>query len=278
MIEIGRLPNQRTAQAFIDYLKGLGIDCDAQVDELDIRLVIHQSEFEHKARQEFALFLQEPYNDKYLQASWSNGDTQVKLDYAPSALGLVQTLVTQSGPFTLIILLLSIITFAGMKLGLGELVYTSISFFGATQEIDLTQFWRALTPTLLHFSVMHIMFNLLWWWYLGGKIELKLGAPKLILILLSAGILANVVQYYVSGPNFGGLSGVVYALVGYTWLMGQRRPQAGLFLPNSYLIFMLVWLVLGFTDLLGMPIANGAHLAGLLAGLAQGAFDSRKST
>jgi GlpG protein len=39
MIEIGRLPNQRTAQAFIDYLKGLGIDCDAQVDELDIRLV-----------------------------------------------------------------------------------------------------------------------------------------------------------------------------------------------------------------------------------------------
>jgi len=38
----------------------------------------------------------------------------------------------------------------------------------------------------------------------------------------------------------------------------------------------MVWLVLGFTDLPGMPIANGAHVGGLLVGLAQALFDSRK--
>ncbi|MBB1383646.1 rhomboid family intramembrane serine protease, partial [Shewanella sp. SR41-2] len=56
-----------------------------------------------------------------------------------------------------------------------------------------------------------------------------------------------------------------------------RKPSCGISLPQSYMGFMLVWLVLGFTDVLGMPIANGAHIAGLCVGLAQALFDSRTS-
>ncbi len=39
--------------------------------------------------------------------------------------------------------------------------------------------------------------------------------------------------------------------------------------------FMLLWLVLGFMDVFGLSIANGAHLGGLLVGLAQGWLDNR---
>lgn len=30
------------------------------------------------------------------------------------------------------------------------------------------EFWRYFTHALMHFSLMHILFNLLWWWYLGA--------------------------------------------------------------------------------------------------------------
>jgi GlpG protein len=276
MIAIGQLDNARAAQAFIDYLRGLGIDCEPVPNEQGVMLVIHNAEQQAQAKAEFERFLAEPYADRYLKASWDSGDTKAQLDYGAAGLGLVQHFITQSGPLTLGVFAISLLLFALMNFGLLELVYTSLSFFGATQAIDLTQVWRVFTPSLLHFSLLHIMFNLLWWWYLGGKIELRLGAPKLLVLLLVAGTLPNILQYFISGPNFGGLSGVVYALVGYTWLMGKRRPQSGLQLPDSYMGFMMLWLVLGFTDLLGMPIANGAHLGGLLIGLTQAAFDSRK--
>jgi GlpG protein len=57
----------------------------------------------------------------------------------------------------------------------------------------------------------------------GGQIE-QLGSGKLF-ILLSSSALPNIAEFFASGPRFGGLSGVVYALLGYSWL---RQAAAGL--------------------------------------------------
>ncbi|WP_144211684.1 rhomboid family intramembrane serine protease GlpG [Shewanella donghaensis] len=277
MIEIGQLPNARAAQAFIDYLKGLDIECYPVVIESGVSLVIYQQSQAEQAKYEFEQFRQNPYQKKYLEASWDNGTTQAKLDYGSSSLGLIQQFITGAGPLTLITFFVCVAVYAGMNLGFANEIFSQLSFFGAVPQSDISQIWRVFTPSLMHFSLMHVAFNLLWWWYLGGKIETKLGSKPLIIILIVAGCLPSIVQYMMTGPNFGGLSGVVYAVVGYTWIMGQRQPQAGIGLPNSYMGFMMVWLVLGFTDILGMPIANGAHIGGLLVGLAQGMFDSRKT-
>ena len=43
-------------------------------------------------------------------------------------------------------------------------------------------------PILLHFTVLHLLFNLLWWWYLGGMIERHSGSGKLLLLMLVAGV------------------------------------------------------------------------------------------
>ena len=40
MIEIGQLPNARAAQAFIDYLKGLNIQCNAVQHAQGVGIVI----------------------------------------------------------------------------------------------------------------------------------------------------------------------------------------------------------------------------------------------
>lgn len=278
MIEIGRLPNSRAAQAFVDYLKGKHIDCQIEPLMQGVAiLVIHDKDVE-QARKEFAHFITHPYDSKYLQASWEHGDTHTKLDYGAPSLQLFTQFITGAGPITLIIFALCSVIFAAMNLGFANSIYEALSYFGAVPNADFSQFWRVFTPSLLHFSAMHIIFNLLWWWYLGGKIETRIGTAPLLILLLVAGTLPNIVQYYVSGPHFGGLSGVVYAVAGYTWVMGMRKPAAGIGLPPSYMGFMLIWLVLGFTDVLGISVANGAHIGGLIIGLAQGLFDSRKAT
>lgn len=278
MIEIGRLPNSRAAQAFVDYLKGKHIDCQIEPLMQGVAiLVIHDKDVE-QARKEFAHFITHPYDSKYLQASWEHGDTHTKLDYGAPSLQLFTQFITGAGPITLVIFALCSVIFAAMNLGFANPTYEALSYFGAVPNADFSQFWRVFTPSLLHFSAMHIIFNLLWWWYLGGKIETRIGTAPLLILLLVAGTLPNIVQYYVSGPHFGGLSGVVYAVAGYTWVMGMRKPTAGIGLPPSYMGFMLIWLALGFTDVLGISVANGAHIGGLIIGLAQGLFDSRKAT
>lgn len=132
-------------------------------------------------------------------------------------------------------------------------------------SLDFSQPWRLLTPAFIHLSATHLLFNLFWWWYLGGRIELRFGAGHLLLILLVTGISANLLQWYTSGPLFGGLSGVVYGLFGFCAIYGFGR-QTSLTLPPALLGFMLIWLALGYTDILWVNMANEAHLMGLISG------------
>jgi len=85
---------------------------------------------------------------------------------------------------------------------------------------------------------------------------------------LSIGIMSNIIQYLSSGPAFGGMSGVVYGLLGYTWIR-SLQVKSGYQLPKSIVILMLAWLALGYTGWIG-PIGNEAHLSGLIFGMAYG--------
>lgn len=128
------------------------------------------------------------------------------------------------------------------------------------------QWWRVITPAFIHFGIVHIAFNLIWWWSLGRQIETRFGSSTLMLLFLFSAIGSNVGQLIVSGSNFGGLSGVVYAVVGFVWWIGWLRPKWNLSLPNPVIGFLLVWLVLGYMDVLWVNMANTAHTVGLLSG------------
>lgn len=140
---------------------------------------------------------------------------------------------------------------------------------------DEWQLWRFFSHALIHFSTLHVVFNCLWWWILGGQLERHSGSAKLLQVFLISALVSGFAQFWFHGPNFGGLSGVVYALLGYIWWMGWLAPNRGLSIPKPYVVFMLVWLVLGFADVLGMSVANMAHLFGLLSGCALGWVDAK---
>ena len=276
MLEIGHLPNARAAQALIDYLKGQGVNCLLTPTEQGVVISVTQEADYSIAKMEYEQFIQTPNDEKYLQASWDNGSTNTKFDYGAPGLQLFTQFVSGAGPLTLTIIAICSIIFLGFNIGFANTLFEHLSFFGAVPDSGFEQFWRIFTPSLIHFSAMHIIFNLLWWWYLGGKIENRLGLKPLLILLLVAGTLPNIMQYYLAGPNFGGLSGVVYAVVGYTWIMGVKRSESGIGLPPAYIGFMLLWLVFGFTDMFGLSIANGAHIGGLFVGIIQGFIDAKK--
>jgi GlpG protein len=235
-------------------------------------LWIIQDQHIETAQAELALFLENPYAEKYQAASWEVADQKrPQFHYAsPNLLCLIKA---KAGVFTLFIMALCIIIFTLQTFGAGDAVFNALHFPALTGQ--QWQIWRWVSHALLHFSVMHIAFNLLWWWQFGGDLEQRLGSIRLIKLFVVSAIISGAGQYWVEGANFGGLSGVVYALAGYLWILGQRAPQLGLSIPRSLMGFMLIWLVLGYVQPF-MAIANTAHLAGLISGVVLAWFDSQR--
>jgi GlpG protein len=133
------------------------------------------------------------------------------------------------------------------------------------------QVWRLFTPMLLHFGLLHLLFNMFWLRDLGGQIEAVKGTGRfLALVLVSAG-LSDTAQNWMSGPLFGGMSGVNYALFGYLWMKQRYQASEGLWLAPQTIPLMLGWLLLCMTGMMG-PVANTAHVVGLLAGVAVGGW------
>ena len=78
----------------------------------------------------------------------------------------------------------------------------------------------------------------------------RLGAGKLFVLAVVSAFFSGWAQSLFSGALFGGLSGVVYALMGYVWLTGERAPERGLMLPRGLMVFSVLWLVAGYFDIL----------------------------
>ena len=274
MILLGQVNNPRMAQAFIDHLFSQKIDCQLQQQGEQYELWLVSTNQQQLAQQQFNEFVANPDNPKYFAASWQSANPQISAEDSSNAtMEILVNFILHAGPVTLITFAVAAFIYCTYLLGLPT-VYQAFSFFPELNLENITEIWRIFTPALLHFSALHIVFNLLMWWYLGGMIENRLSSAKLLSLLVLASALPNILQFYLTGPTFGGLSGVVYALVGYVW---WRDPKAGLYLPRAYIGFMLVWLVLGFLDVLGMKIANGAHLGGLIVGCLLAWIDNRKN-
>jgi GlpG protein len=137
-------------------------------------------------------------------------------------------------------------------------------------EVRAGEYWRLLTPILIHFGPLHLVFNMMWLFQLGCMIEARRGVSTLAALVIVTGTLPMVAQYLVSGPGYvGGMSGAIYGLAGFVWLRGKKDPASGVELDPQSWIIMMIWLVLCMTGAMGR-VANTAHLAGLLIGLLWG--------
>lgn len=145
-------------------------------------------------------------------------------------------------------------------------------------EIAAGEVWRLLTPIFLHFGLPHLVINLAWLWALGEMTERVFGAAALALLVAVVGVFSNLCQFAAGGPAFGGMSGVLYGLLGFLWMQSRFNPAAGARLGNPIVVMMLAWLVLcwsGVLEIFGIRVANTAHATGLGAGLLLGFFSAK---
>jgi GlpG protein len=158
-----------------------------------------------------------------------------------------------------------------------------ISLIPMFEKIRQGEIWRLFTPCLLHGSLLHIFFNMLWLLILGKQLESNLLPFKYILFILLTAILSNTAQYLMSGPNFIGFSGVIAAMIGFIWMKQRDAPLEGYYLDRRTLIFISIF-IFGIAALqLGLfilqyffyfdaspGIANTAHLVGAASGIILG--------
>jgi GlpG protein len=156
------------------------------------------------------------------------------------------------------------------------------SFDSIIISINAGEVWRLVTPIFLHFSIFHLIFNSLFLWVLGQKIEYSIGSLYFFMSVFFISIISNLSQYLLAeSVLFGGLSGLVYGLLGFTWISCKFTREPIMLIPQGLFGFMLVWLFLGITGIveiiLDIQVANTAHTAGLISGMILGCLNGFRS-
>ena len=141
-------------------------------------------------------------------------------------------------------------------------------------EVRAGQVWRLVTPIFVHFGLLHIVFNMMMLKDLGAFIERRFGALYMLGIVVVSGVLSNAGQFLWSGPVFGGMSGIVYALFGFLWMRGKHDPTASFRLNPSTVYSLIGWFVICVFGIIP-HVANVCHGVGLGVGMAWGWLSAR---
>ncbi len=274
MHHLANFSRQFKAQQFATFLQHEDISCELRqfATDDDWELWIHREDQLDAARVHYAAFCDQPQHPAHQFAPSPTLPPKTSRRRAPRRAIRRYRLDI---PITLGLLAISAVVFLLRYTDYGLWVYSGllISHGAHLQLVFGGEVWRLLTPIFLHFGLLHLLFNGLWIYQLGSAVETAESSTFLVQLVVAVGVLSNLAEFAFSGPNFGGLSGVVYGLFGYIW-MQSRRPRSAYFIDNGLVAFMLAWLVVCFTGWLG-PIANFAHLGGLLVGMGWGLVKPR---
>lgn len=299
---IGHLHGESSASTFSDFLYTQGIKNEAEHDKDDRwALWVHEEEEVARASGLLTEFLGHPGAARFQGCSSAARELKQR-ERREDGSARKRTFDRRKlfpqlagygiGPLTWLLILISagvfLFEFLNPEFGLRKLLQISAvrrrEMF--PPELLTGELWRLITPIFLHgspaipgligMSILHIVMNMLWLRDLGSMIEARQSTARLALLVIVSAVTSNLGQYYSSGANFGGMSGVVYALLGYVWMRGKFDPASGLYLHPQTVTMMIIWFFLCFTGWVGR-IANTAHAVGLIVGIVWG-FLSAKST
>ena len=291
MRKIGELKNEKDALNLWSYLKTENIETTLEKEEdKSWSIWVSEEDKVKVAQKELSEFVANPENKKYISVNKSV-DLQSQVEENRTSTNKNSrfkehnlrdrwsTRVKSPGTYTLSLIFTCIGVFLISGMGKNtEIVgqfFISEKFNGELTEFLSGQFWRIFTPIFLHFHIFHILFNMLWLFDLGSKIERNKGAKHFISFVLVVAAASNLTQYFISGPAFGGMSGVVYALFGYVWIKSKLDPGDGFYIDSFSSMFVFGWFFLCLTGSMG-SIANWAHASGLIIGLGWGYLSALK--
>ena len=289
---IGHLADEKAARTFADYLYVQGIQGHVEFEKPDgWGIWINEEDRLKEAAGLLTTFRQNPADPKYRAEAKSATELRAEAEKEEAKYRkkvsdrrqLFQPLRDYGfGPLTFGLIAISVVVFFLSKFGNDPrpvigLFITEFNAHGplgrVLPEVMHGQVWRLVTPIFVHFDPLHILFNMLWLRDLGSMIEGRQSTWLLAILVLVIAVCSNLGQFLIAGPVFGGMSGVVYGLLGYIWMRSKFDPGSGLYVHPSTVTMMIIWFFACFTPLIP-HVANGAHAVGLVMGIAWGYLSS----
>lgn len=278
--EIGSLRDRAQALTFADYLNSKGIKAVAKPGfGASYSIFVRNESDISKAKLELLRFGNNPFAKAYNQAAWQQGKS-VKRErtqgsgFLSFSMGAYRwTPLSLTSVIELIAIAIYLMCLAP---DLEAAIMHAFAWYSAEQITQAFEVWRVFTPVFLHFGIIHIAFNIVMFEAFARPIERYFGTFKLLYIVLSIALVSNLLQMMFLPANsiFGGLSGVVYGVIGYMGILSRRSDlPSDLRLPQGLLLVSVIFIGLGF--FIG-GIANLCHLGGLLVGLALGLIDFKR--
>ena len=151
-------------------------------------------------------------------------------------------------------------------------------------ELRSGEVWRLFGSAFLHSTnrssgmfIMHILFNMWWFLSLAGMMEQILGKRYMLIFVLLTAFASTFAEYLFNSPFSVGMSGVVYALFGYTWMRSRNEPGSKFYIDPRNTMMLMACFVICFLGFMGGGIANFAHAGGLASGAAWGWLAARRA-
>ncbi|MDP8904486.1 MAG: rhomboid family intramembrane serine protease [Chloroflexota bacterium] len=135
------------------------------------------------------------------------------------------------------------------------------------QAVLAGEWWRLLTVTLVHGSLIHLGFNMYALFIVGPLVEAMYGRPLFVLFYVVAALAGSTASYLTLANPSVGASGAIFGLFGLlavsTWVHKPALGMRARALSTQIGFLIVLNIVIGFT----FPgIDNAAHLGGLAAG------------
>ncbi|NND69688.1 MAG: rhomboid family intramembrane serine protease [Halioglobus sp.] len=264
---------------------------DIQENLLPLSALLHQRGMPHRVIEKGGHQVLEVLDQAHIEpvrecyGAWQRGELQIELRRrarTPAAGDIGSTLPLRA-PVTLALIALSILGFLLVLLPMTRELVTLFAILPAHVAADPRvvggvggEYWRLVTPVFLHFGWLHIVFNCLWLWYFGQRVEAVIGAFNMFMLVVVIALVSNITQAQFTGSGIaGGMSGVVYGVLGFAWAAPLLQPAWRIQPAAAVMLFLVLWLVAGFLGLVEAAgfgqIGNAAHLSGLVCGLLLGA-------
>jgi membrane associated rhomboid family serine protease len=141
-----------------------------------------------------------------------------------------------------------------------------------TAMIRRGQFWRLVANILPHTDILHLAFNIYWFWVFGTLVEEVFGHLKTAILILLLALGSGSMEFALADGGVG-LSGVGYGLFGLLWFLSSRDDRLRSAVDQRTVQLFVGWFVfcIATTILKIFPVANIAHAAGAVLGLLVGA-------
>ena len=167
-----KVSQHNIALLFANYLTSINIQAKVEQEGNEYIIYCRDSELD-QAKEIFAEFIADPYQEKYQQAAWNSGEVADVNDNSPSLItSFKQQFLDHAGWVTLTVFALCWLVFIASLLGISSITFKFYSDLSWESFIDSPM--RILGPAFFHYSWLHIVFNTMWWWQLGGSVNVFL--------------------------------------------------------------------------------------------------------